>query len=526
MSTNDRLSFAPATAWLRAQVDRLRRMVMARRPAVRWGAACFALIALVFAVYWAAASLGTQSVRYLVSGRHFSSDDLITVCRTLDKHQVEYRVDDSRRIEVTADQFEQAADAIAKLNLGPRSVNEIREESIISNFFDTSADKERRRLLSREKLIEQLISTVPGVVWSLVSIDRPRARSWQHQGARPTAFVYIETEGKRRLSYQSVQLIPAIVIGCDSELTPGCLTVMDTAGNKYLESGNLAVGVDSHNRAREEELVGEILESLHWIKGVRVQVKVPARPIVEPTIPASGSAGNTNKTSDGLLKFDSGGPAPVMSINHPDSLEPEPTLPRLPAPAAQASANATDVNPPAGGRSRDHEKPPKTDPGQVLIYVPRSYYLNAEIRSDNREPTREDLRAMADRNEKQIKTAVSMAVPDFESWKVDIFTFPDEASLIRPVIVQSPVDGRRRVLDWGIVGTVVAALSILAAAGSWIRAARRPVVVPESALATRRFHVDSASEPGPSERVRELVRRNPEAAASVLQRWTGQGGRG
>jgi flagellar biosynthesis/type III secretory pathway M-ring protein FliF/YscJ len=38
--------------------------------------------------------------------------------------------------------------------------------------------------------------------------------------------------------------------------------------------------------------------------------------------------------------------------------------------------------------------------------------------------------------------------------------------------------------------------------------------------------VDAASEttPGASERVRELIRHNPEAAASVLNRWIGQGG--
>ena len=35
---------------------------------------------------------------------------------------------------------------------------------------------------------------------------------------------------------------------------------------------------------------------------------------------------------------------------------------------------------------------------------------------------------------------------------------------------------------------------------------------------------DAGAGPGPSERVRELIRLNPEAAASVLHRWTGQGG--
>ena len=124
----------------------------------------------------------------------------------------------------------------------------------------------------------------------------------------------------------------------------------------------------------------------------------------------------------------------------------------------------------------------------------------------------------------QIRTAVGLVTPSSESWKVDIFTIPDEVSP-RPVNLQSAVDARRRVLDWGIVGTVVAVVSILAALGSWVQVARRPVPAPRTIVQTRRYHVDTASEPGPSERVRELVRRNPEAAASVLQRWTGQGGR-
>ena len=41
-----------------------------------------------------------------------------------------------------------------------------------------------------------------------------------------------------------------------------------------------------------------------------------------------------------------------------------------------------------------------------------------------------------------------------------------------------------------------------------------------------RYPIGAAAESGhaPSERVRELVRFNPEAAAGVLQRWIGQGG--
>jgi flagellar M-ring protein FliF len=524
MPTNDHLSLTAALAWLRVQVGRLRRAVMARRPVVRWGAAVVALIGLTSMVYWAATSLSTLSVRYLVSGRRFSSEDLITVCRTLDKQQVAYEVDDLRRVTVSTDQYAQAADAVAKLDLGPRSLNELREESILSSFLDTSSDREHRHQLYREKTIERQIGELPGVVWSFVSVKRPQTRKFQHPTAKPTAFVYIETEGKRRLPSVTVQSIPAILAGLEDELTPGSITVMDTRGNRYLESGNLAVGLDSHDRAREEELLGEIVEKL-GIKGVRVHVKVPSSHALEPTSAAAGAA-NTGKTGGGALTSQSGGSIASIIVNRPaDSLDPE-LLPRLPGEKNTAMTSAADSNPAGGGNPRDHERQPKSEPGQVLILVPRSYYLNADVRADNREPSKDDLQTLKQRTEEQIRKAVGLITPASESWKIDVDMFIDEGSLNRPLAIRSPVDARRKALDWGIVGTVVAVVSILAAAGSWIKVARRPVVIAESAVTTRRYHVDSASEPGPSERVRELVRRNPEAAASVLQRWTGQGGHG
>jgi hypothetical protein len=72
---------------------------------------------------------------------------------------------------------------------------------------------------------------------------------------------------------------------------------------------------------------------------------------------------------------------------------------------------------------------------------------------------------------------------------------------------------------------VGALVSILLIAASWMRIARKPPRrLVEPATTTRRYHIDSASQPSPSERVRDLIQRNPEAAASVLQRWVGQGG--
>lgn len=108
---------------------------------------------------------------------------------------------------------------------------------------------------------------------------------------------------------------------------------------------------------------------------------------------------------------------------------------------------------------------------------------------------------MRERTERHIRNAVTMVIADLASWKVDIDIIPDEVSWSRPAVLPSSDDSRRRVLDWGIVGAVGAAVSILAAVGSWIQAARRPVRLPEPARTARRYHADSASEPRPSERV-------------------------
>ncbi len=163
--------------------------------------------------------------------------------------------------------------------------------------------------------------------------------------------------------------------------------------------------------------------------------------------------------------------------------------------------------------------------GRVVVNVPRSFYLNMEIRGDQGKPSLDELRAMAERTEKSIRTAVALLLPDSDSWKVEVGTFADDVAQSRATVLPDPSDSRQRLLEWGILGAVGGGLSILAIAGSVIHLARRPSRVPEQLAGSRRYHAGSVMQPSPSERVRELIQRNPEAAASVLQRWVGQGGR-
>jgi flagellar M-ring protein FliF len=528
----DRLNSTAAVARLRAQVDRLRHRVMASRPMVRWSLALAVILALVAVSYWGASSLTTFGVRYLASERKFSSDDLLKVCNALDKQLIQYRVDEQRRVEVAADQFAEAAELVSKLDLGQHPIDEIRGEFSGWNFWQSSGEREHQELLRCERMIERLIGEQEGVKWSVVSINRPRGSMGSRSSSKPSAFVYVETEGGRSLPSRTVQTIPVIAAGYVPDLTPGSVTVMDRRGKKYLEPGNPALGDHSRNRVREEEISEEILEKLDWIKGVRVAVQV-VTPREAMTGTETAGAGGTPKrpgATDQSPHGDDHGAisgrrdtlSSTIKLNEPlGPLEPDrepvsqthPTVPRSQAITASTSRSG-------------HAGESSSERGRILIYVPRSFYYGFDLNTNEREPSRDDLRLVAERTEKQIRTAVALVIPDAESWKVDVDMIWDEVSLNRPLVLPASAQPRHRLLEWGIAGAVgVASVLILAAVGSWIHVARRPVRLPEPAVTTRHFHVDSVSEPGPSERVRELIQRNPEAAASVLQRWMGQGGR-
>ena len=119
--------------------------------------------------YWTAGTLTPSGPRYLAQGRSFSSDDLITIFKALDAKAISYRPDD-RKIEVAAEQYDQAVALLAKLDVGPRPFSEIREGSRVAATTSCSrrrTDAQRDRLRS-EKMIERFIDGLEGVVWSVV----------------------------------------------------------------------------------------------------------------------------------------------------------------------------------------------------------------------------------------------------------------------------------------------------------------------------------------------------------------------
>ena len=183
MATIDRPSSGvPFCANTAALVERLWRPIAVQRPAVRWGLAAAAFLAVGAASYWGAGSLSTSGVRYLASSKRFSSDDLLKVCHALDKQRIVYRIDDLKRVEVAGDQFDQAADVVAKLDLGQRPIDEIRDDSGSGSLlWDGPGEREQKEKLKLERMLERLISEQSGVLRAVVSINRPRPSTFAQQ---------------------------------------------------------------------------------------------------------------------------------------------------------------------------------------------------------------------------------------------------------------------------------------------------------------------------------------------------------
>jgi flagellar M-ring protein FliF len=232
---------------------------------VRWGLAGVAVSILLLIGYLTSFFLAAAESSYLANGRRFSSDDLVKVSIALDRQRVVYKVDDQKRVAVSGEQFDLASSIIAKLSLGPRSLDDLRDWSAGTSIFESIHDRDLREQQARELILQSLINKLPGIVASFVWINHPKDRLALHPSTKPTAFVSLETEEDRQLPFRTVQAITTNLTGAVPGLAAEAITVMDQRGHKYLDSGNPALSAISHSRAREEELSQEILEKLDWI---------------------------------------------------------------------------------------------------------------------------------------------------------------------------------------------------------------------------------------------------------------------
>lgn len=536
---------------LRAEFQRARRRLADRAPAWGrglaarrpWTLAAAAVLAAVAGLALLAGLAGTAAPGGFVrAGERFSRDDLARIRRALDAKRLTYRVD-AGRVEVAADKLDDANDVVAALGVGPRPLDEIEKQAAEAGLFDTPGAKEQRLQQARNEQLASMIRRVDGVADARVWVRRPVRRLGQRVAADATAFVYLETVGDRELDRKTVEDIVGLVSSFDPDVRPDAVSLFDRGLQRYAVAHDPAATATARDRAREGELGREIASRLDWIKGVQVSVRlVPAGPVPSPSASPTGPpvpAAALPPLPPEPTPPPAPAPAPAapapsqalpsMAANQPLDLSgDEPAAPAATEPAAGHAVAATPAPAPAPAPAKPAEPaPPPPPPSHALVWVkvPRSYYLHSV---PGREPSLDELHPLMTRVETLVTTAVRHVVPSGELGEVTVSTIPDEVPAAPPPMVKAEV---RPSAPWWVLGGVgvgaggglVLVLARLAAA-----AARRPALRPASRSDRGRYKIDEAPDdgagPGPSERVRELIRLNPEAAASVLHRWTGQGG--
>ena len=329
----------------------------------------------------------------------------------------------------------------------------------------------------------------PAIASAHVQIHRVRTGAAWAPRPSVSCFVHLRTEGGRRLGHRVIEGIETFLQGAIPDLKPEAITVADQTGHKYLAAGNPALKEENQKHAQEEDWRDAIAEGLQHIPGVGVSVLLETgrRPAAAARAPAGRSPPRRSApTARSRLDPE---PAPAPPAPPPADPGPGPTS-GSGSPGASTSWRSRPSRPAAARRprtsSRCRRRPRSWSATPSRSTIPRDDPRRGEDRQRPGRPGRTPGRSCSRRPR-------SRSAPG-PGW-------PSPA----PSACRPPWPRSRRWSGWRPAGR-----SARPSRSAW-----RPGFVADG---------PAGPVPGPSERVRELIRLNPEAAAGVLQRWIGQGG--
>jgi hypothetical protein len=464
----------------------------------RGTAARLALLALAAAVVASVAMLALpldrDEMRWLYDGRKFSGEAALEIQKALAAEKVPFQADSAHRVGVAASRWGDAMAALEKHGVEPPSLEELEKDRPAS---DPWSDRDARDALDRWRLERSLKAIIEGYAGGIrsahVSIKRSPAGTRMRPEWKVGALVLLDVE--RRPSHKLVHSIQTLLASKVDGLTPESVTIGDQSANFFLDASNPGAASATRVLARAEELRDALLEKLGpLVSGIDVDVTV------DPPSPSDTPAkASPRRSAPPAVEPEQG-----VRPNMPVGLEPDPA----PAPSAEP-----------------------TGPGRASIWVkvPRSYYLRiARDNAPGRSPSQDDLKVYHQKTCEQVDHAVAVLVPPPERGRVMVDIIQDAlAAEAAPVVAPASVDAARAWPNWVAPAALGAGaglgVAVVLGTGVGLLASRRPSARPSRSSVRSGLSVDAPSGPvpGPSERVRDLVRRDPEAAAGVLQRWIG-----
>jgi hypothetical protein len=483
----------------------------ARRGGVRlrWllgGAAALAAIAAGVVFY--AASDNARS-EWLYDGRVFPRTESARIVAALKAAEIAC-VESGGKVGVPAARRAEALDVLARAKIGPRDLDDLLDERTSGgSLWELPDDRERRDLRGKEKIAREVIARFRGVVSATVILTPVQSGNRLNPVRSLKATALIQSEDDQPLPHATVDRICHVLTNIDA-VDPEAITVIDPAnGHDYRVAGRPDVEARSSVRQREEELHEKIGNQLR-IEGALIYVRID--PLGASTSKDDAEDGSTSTPHSAHVGVN----RPVVNDEDEETRDEEAiAAPRLlvnvaPAPNRSAGAVASADLP---GRA------------YVLVQVPRSHYLKLfQAVHPAQSPTPEELAPFASRVRETIQTVVHAIIPSHELAALNIVRIDDLQSA-PPLAIEGLSPGKAAGGWIPVLGGLGLALVVLAALGGGWLAVHRPVLLGDStARRARSATHDAATATGPGERVRELIRLDPAAAAGVLHRWIAQGG--
>lgn len=436
-----------------------------------------ALVGLVTAAGYVLSPEESGGMAWIYNEHRFSRDEVAQIGKILDAENIAWN-SDKGRIEVKRQRVAEVHSVLDRRSLTPLGFGDVRGQAIAPSIFEAPADLEARRNRKREQELEVAIEEIDPSLEAVVQITRTRSR-----GLKPVEdlniAVRLSAEGDREISPRTTEAIETLLFSFEPNLKPEGLSIIDRKARVYHSPTDSVVSHNSRARAREDELGGKIRDQLDWVKGIRVSVSI------DPT--AGGAAAKPHAQVPS---------APEVIVNQP--------IGEVPAPTRTTTGVV--------GKAK------------VFIQIPASHIVERfRAFAPEKRPTPMDLEPLFAEARDRVEKVVKNVIPTAELGSLEVSRIDVTAPLsVSNNGTGSPTRLGRPVWLLSVVGGVAAASVIVAAAfGFWL-AARRPSVRPSNVV--RRPRLVTRASAGPAERVRELVRLDPAAAAGVLHRWIGQGG--
>jgi flagellar M-ring protein FliF len=507
---------------------------------------------------------------YLLDGRPFTPSELTAIEAAfaqagLGKSQVA-----ANRIRIPRGQKDVYLAALADNNALPADFYKYLDEATAADSpFASAKSQDIRRANAKQKELALILSRMRGIDSATVHYDEEIKPGLVRQKQK-TAMVAIQTSGGE-LDKQQLKAIKNVVASAYAGLDRDLVTVTDmTSGLSY--GGPVGPGgvpedesiYAEHKQRYESDWRLKITEMLSMIPGVIVGVNVELNPEMEQstqsvkidpkpvTVMASEFQKEDTRQQPGL----GGRPGAVPNgvSNQPVDLRQVVTS----GPESQSTESRSDIQNVPGYDHMTQKKVPLT-PKKVTasIEVPASYYTSVWNRRNPpvegqppKEPAAADIAKIATETEAKIKETVRNLLPDVAEGTnpyphIVVSTYTDLPGAPPEPPTTAATAGTWLADNWQTLALIGVGLMSLLMLRSMVRSpaalpATTPVAVAESAAHGRHAANEPAEdedEPEPAKILRhrfrsggpdlkaelhEIVKENPDAAATILRAWIGE----